>query len=94
MGNETKIKKDNYYLDVNLIGYGERNKKVLFDLIYSLKIKNINKLVSKKNEDEFFSLFDYWDYYYDFNKNFKNQSDYIFAKFHTIKKKNQYLNHV
>ena len=89
MGNDEEIKKENYYLDVNLIGYGNRNINALFDIIRTLKVKNINKLVSQKNEEDLLSLFDYWDYQYNFKKNFKSQSDDIFYKFQSIKKRKQ-----
>lgn len=91
MGNEENTKledmKENYYLDVNFIAEGEKNQNDLINLIKSLKVKNINKLASQKTEEDLFTLFDYWDYYYDFNQTFSNQCNNIFLK---IKKDNIY----
>ena len=87
MDNDIENMKNHYYLEVNFIGEGENNQKVLNNIIESLKVKNINKLISQKNEEDLVTLFDYWDYYWNFKKTFKEQCDYFFQHFKLIKKK-------
>ena len=87
MDNDIENMKNHYYLEVNFIGEGENNQKVLYNIIESLKVKNITKLSSQKNEEDLATLFDYWDYYCNFNKTFKEQCDYFFQHFKLIKKK-------
>ena len=87
MDNDIEDMKNHYYLEVNFIGEGVNNQKVLYNIIKSLKVKNINKLISQKNEEDLVTLFDYWDYYWNFKKTFKEQCDYFFQHFKLIKKK-------
>ena len=85
MGNDIENMNKRYYLKVNFIGYGENNKRALNDLIKSLKVKNIKKSVSQKNEEDLINIFDYWDYHNNFNKGFNDQCNDIFNNFIKIR---------